>query len=207
MDDTSSFDFSCFEFAPVIDLPSDYEIYDFSQGYDPDRTRRSPYGIGRYNEKRPGMYTTTLFSNQEGGLRDIHMGIDIAAPEGTPVRSFYDGKIYLAAVNPAPGDYGGTLITQHQLGNRWIWALYGHLSHESVARAKGAGLGNEIRRGDVIAWVGNKSENGGWNPHLHFQLSWARPETCDMPGAVRERDRKKALLTYPDPRFVLGPLY
>lgn len=197
------FDFTRFNFDPVIDLPERYDVYDFTQGYDAERSRGSAYGIGRYNEKRKGMYVTDLFTGGEEP-RDIHVGIDIAAPVGTPVRAFFDGKIHLAGINPAAGDYGGTVITEHRLGERVIWALHGHLSHKSV---EGKKSGDSIRKGDVIAWVGAPEENGGWNPHLHFQLSWVRPEKCDLPGAVSDKDRANALLIYPDPRNVLGALY
>ena len=55
--------------------------------------------------------------------------------------------------------------------------------------------------------LGNFEENGGWEPHLHFQLSLVEPETHDMPGVVAPEDREHALTIYPDPRNVLGPLY
>ena len=63
-------------FHPVIQLPAEYEIYDFTQGYDPDRTLSHPYGIGRYDEHRPCMYEVEQFE----GIRNIHMGIDIGCP-------------------------------------------------------------------------------------------------------------------------------
>ena len=198
---SSDFDFSRFRFAPVIRLPASYEVYDFSKGYDPERMRSSAYGIGRYDEKRAGMYTTDLFKE---GARDIHVGIDIAAPAGTEVHAFYAGEIFMTGINPAEGDYGGTVITQHQLGECTLWALHGHLSHASARARK---TGDRFAAGDVIAWLGEKSENGGWNPHLHFQLSWERPQKCDLPGVVGDKDRSRALAVYPDPRLVLGPLY
>jgi peptidoglycan LD-endopeptidase LytH len=200
----SGFDFSRFQFGPVIDLPASYEVYDFTSGYDPERPRSSDYGIGRYAEKRPGMYSTELFTAERGAIRDIHVGVDIAAPVGTEVKAFYEGVVCMVAINAAEGDYGGTVITQHALGDRLIWALHGHLSHRSVNWRK---PGDAIRAGDIIGWVGAREENGGWNPHLHFQLSWERPERCDLPGAVNEKDLARALEIYPDPRLVLGPLY
>jgi murein DD-endopeptidase MepM/ murein hydrolase activator NlpD len=203
-----SIDFSKFKFSPVIDFPKTYEIYDFSQSYDPERMRAGEFGIGRYGEKRPGMYSTDLFKTglfKAGAApRDIHVGIDLAAPVDAPVYAFYDGRVYLTGVNPAAGDYGGTVITEHDLDGRAIWALYGHLSHRSVSSRK---AGDRLRRGDIVGWLGNKQENGGWNPHLHFQLSWDKPERCDLPGAVNERDLSEALRIYPDPRLVLGPIY
>ena len=64
-----------------------------------------------------------------------------------------------------------------------------------------------VSAGQVIGWLGAETENGGWPPHVHFQLSWERPETHDMPGAVDPADRAAALKRYPDPRLVLGPLW
>lgn len=205
---TAPFDFSRFEFHPVLALPAGYDVYDFTRGYDPERARLSLFGVGRYDEKRKGMYETELFDPKSSDRRDIHVGVDLAAPVGTPIHAFYDGVIYLAAINPAPGDYGGTIITEHHLrydsNDRTIWALHGHLSHASVARVK---PGQAVKKGDVLGWLGDKEENGGWNPHVHFQLSWLKPTKCDLPGAVSERDRAQALQDYPDPRLVLGPLY
>lgn len=198
-----SFDFTKFQFHPVIALPEEYEIFDFSKGYDPNR-KHMPYGIGRYDEKRSGMYTTELFSPNDSNARNIHVGIDIAAPVGEPIHSFYDGEIFLFGINPAEGDYGGTVITKHDFEGKELFALFGHLAHRSLS---GKQVGQRIKKGEVIAWVGDKAENGGWNPHLHFQLSWKRPVVCDMPGAVSDADREEALKVYPDPRKVLGRLY
>jgi murein DD-endopeptidase MepM/ murein hydrolase activator NlpD len=191
-------------FHPVIELPPGYEVYDFSQRYDPNRHLNSPFGIGKYNEKRLGMYETEIFQ-EEGGQRNIHMGVDIGAPVGTPVHAFADGEIFLFAYNAAAGDYGYTLITRHDdVNGETLYALHGHLGARSV---EGKAVGQKVSRGEVIAWVGDRHENGGWNPHLHFQLSRVKPEVCDMPGAVNEAGLEKALATYPDPRLVLGPIY
>lgn len=197
-------DFSLFQFHPVIRLPSDYEIYDFTRGYDPSRQLASNFGIGRFNEDRRGMYDATLFQGEKGEARTIHMGIDFGAPVGTPVHAFYDGEIFMFAYNEAPGDYGYTLITKHLLGGTPIFALHGHLARSSV---EGKNIGLRFKAGDKIAQVGDKHENGGWNPHLHFQLSLIEPRVCDMPGVVSASQRSEALKIYPDPRLVLGPLY
>lgn len=186
-------------FHPVIKLPADYDIFDFTKGYDPDRVR-GLYGVGRYDEDRKGMYTTELFK----GARTIHVGVDLAAPVGTDVYAFDDGIVFMTGINPAEGDYGGTVITQHVLDGQPIWALHGHLSHSSVSHRS---VGSVLKKGDVIGWIGDEKENGGWNPHVHFQLSVERPSVCDLPGAVSIEDRAEALRRFPDPRLVLGELY
>ena len=188
-------------FHPVIPLPPEYEVYDFTQGYDPNRFLRSEYGVGRYDEKRPGMYAGDQFTE---GRRDIHVGIDIAAPVGEPVRAFYPGKIFLLGDNDRPYDYGPTIITQHRWLDQTVYTLHGHLSRASLAEWN---QGDHFDAGTTIGWVGASTENGGWNPHLHFQLSLVTPTTYDLPGVVSQADREWALTAFPDPQLVLGSLY
>ncbi|MEC7687188.1 MAG: peptidoglycan DD-metalloendopeptidase family protein, partial [Candidatus Thermoplasmatota archaeon] len=133
-----------------------------------------------------------------------HVGIDIGGPVGTSCRAFEKGIISNFGYNPEPGDYGFVIITEHKISGVRVWALYGHLNSKSI---DGKRIGQVIEKGEIIAWFGNESENGGWAPHLHFQLSLIEPETHDLPGVVSAEDRKKALETYPDPRLVLGSIY
>ena len=207
MSDILIIPFHLFEFAPVIQLPPIYDIYDFTGGYDPNRQPTNPYGIGRYNEVRPSMYVSDLFKKQSEP-RNIHVGIDIAAPAGEAVHAFADSRVHLSAINPAEGDYGGTVILEMNLKRQsetyLFWALFGHLSHHSVSENR---PGRWLKKGEAFASVGAREENGGWNPHLHFQLSMICPQICDLPGAVTASGRNDALKIYPDPRLVLGPLY
>ena len=196
----SRIDFVKFQFHPVIDLPATYEVFEFESSGEPFWCATSPYGIGRYNEKR-AIYTSELF--RDGG-RCVHVGMDIGAPVGTPIRAFYEGAILFQGYNPAAGDYGYTIITEHKLDGVELFALWGHLSKASIELRK---PGDTFRAGDVIAYIGDRHENGRWNPHLHFQLSYDRPTTHDLPGVVSEADRAHALEIYPDPRLVLGPIY
>ncbi len=186
--------------ADVIILPEEYWVFDFTKGPDPEFVCPFPYQIGRYDEIRPGMYTQELF----GGKRDLHVGIDIGAPVGEPIHAFTAGVVHSMGINPEDGSYGPTIIVRHELDSKPIWALYGHLSMESLDMVE---VGMEVEEGQIIATVGDKSINGGWEPHLHFQLSWDEPEGNDMPGVVARCDREWALKKYPDPRLVLGPVY
>ncbi|EKX36115.1 hypothetical protein GUITHDRAFT_165832, partial [Guillardia theta CCMP2712] len=94
--------------------------------------------IGRYNEMRPAMYERLLQSVDRvqgfDGLRNIHVGIDIGAAVGTPIRSFFDGRVYKFGFNPSPGDYGHVIVTEHNINGHRVWALYGHLSAKSMSR-------------------------------------------------------------------------
>ena len=193
-------DLSNLPFHPIIDLPSKVFVQDFTKGNNLQNIDNA-YTIGRYNEERPNMYKGDLF---ERAGRYIHMGIDIGAPVGTKVRSFWDGGVLSFRYNSHEFDYGYTIIIEHTFNNQSIYALYGHLSESSLQNKK---VGQRISSGETIAHIGNESENGGWPPHIHFQLSLIKPKKCDLPGVVSQEDHEIALRAFPDPRLVLGPLY
>ena len=187
-------------FESIMDLPENVYVHDFESNNKFQNTPNS-YSIGKYNEKRLNMYEGVLFEKTN---RFIHMGIDIGAPAGTPVKSFYDGEIFLFKYNDQKLDYGYTIITKHQFNGQNIYALYGHLSNSSLRDKK---IGQKIHSGEVLAYLGSKEENGGWPPHVHFQLSLIKPEECDLPGVVSEENHDIALKIFPDPRMVLGKIY
>ena len=191
-------DWSAYDYHPVVHLPMDYTVLDLTDGS--WESPETEFSIGKYDEVRPNLYNTELF----GGERNVHMGIDIGGPVGTPCMGFMDGELSHFGYNPAAGDYGNVVITKHDIGGVPVWALYGHLDAASIEDKR---VGQIVESGDVIAWFGAFEENGGWEPHLHFQLSLVEPETHDMPGVVAPEDREHALTIYPDPRNVLGPLY
>lgn len=185
---------------PVILFPKNYPVYHLANPQDRELAEKNTYGIGRYNEKRTGMYSTELFKGKSGQERNIHLGIDFFAPVGTPVYAYTEGQILFFKYNASAGDYGYTLVAQHGP----YYALYGHLNKESIQNKTAL---QKIQKGEIIGWVGDRNENGGWTPHLHFQLSTQNPKDADMPGVVSEDQLAEALLLYPDPRIVLGPVY
>ena len=186
------------DFHPVVDLPKNYEVLDLTKNS--WNLPETEFCIGKYDEYRPNMYNTNIFD----GIRNIHMGIDIGGPVGTPCMAFTDGVISHYGYNPEPGDYGNVVITKHRISQITIWALYGHLDYLSIVNKS---VGQRVSAGEMIGNFGNNKENGGWEPHLHFQLSLVEPLTHDLPGVVSSEGREQALLDYPDPRLVLGPLY
>lgn len=182
-------------FAPVVVLPADHEVLDLSAPL--RHPPRSRWTVGRYDEVR-GIYDQPLF----GGARCVHVGLDLGAPAGTAVHAFADGEVIEAGHCDDDGDYGPVIVTRHLLDEDLpIYALFGHLSAASLARSP---VGRTFQRGDVLGWMGEPEENGGWPPHVHLQLSWERPETHDLPGVVTLDERADALRRYPDPRWVAG---
>ncbi len=199
-------------FHEVVKLPEEYWVFDFTRGVDKSWKCPFDYQIGRYDEIRPGMYEQQIFS----GERDLHVGIDIGGPQQTEVFAFSDGTIHSFGINSEIGSYGPTIITKHQVslatkvGSKQmnpattIWVLHGHLASESL---EGLEVGQEISGGQLLAKIGSKEENGGWEPHLHIQLSLIEPATFDLEGVVARENRQQALQQYPDPRLILGNLY
>src|SRR3984893_6637811 len=126
--------------------------------------------IGRYDEARL-LYTSPLFGAGASSLeerRTIHLGMDLFAEPGTSIHAPLDGVIHTLANNAALLDYGPLVILQHDAGDAGAFVtLYGHLDKESLARLK---IGQRIARGEKFARIGTFNENGGWPPHLHFQI-------------------------------------
>jgi peptidoglycan LD-endopeptidase LytH len=91
-----------------------------------------------------------------------HDAIDIAAPRGTPVLAAADGRI-VKLWQSVPG---GTTIYQLDPDNRTIY-YYAHLDRY----ADGLAEGQVVRRGQVIAYVGDTGNAGAGNYHLHFSIS------------------------------------
>ncbi|HTN08590.1 M23 family metallopeptidase [Agriterribacter sp.] len=87
----------------------------------------------------------------------MHAGLDFAAPQGTPIYATADGVVRLAG-NTGNG-YGNHVIINHGYGYE---TLYGH---QYRIKAK---VGQKIKRGELIGWVGSTGKSTG--PHLHYEV-------------------------------------
>lgn len=125
------------------------------------------YGLGPYGEAR-GVYQTDQFADAASvERRTKHAGIDVFAAAGTPVYAPLPGRVAWVTYNADPLDYGHTLIMEHDAGGVPFWTLYGHLA----ASLSGlCAVGDAVEAGQMIAHLGDWDENGGWAPHLHFQV-------------------------------------
>jgi peptidoglycan LD-endopeptidase LytH len=198
-------------FSPIMKLAPPLRVLDLTGGpieiSDEDYQKfgqNRVFAVGRYNEDRKDIYLGAQYQNPDGMSRTVHVGVDLVAAAGSQVFSFAAGTVFGAVVRPEAFDYGGTLIVEHVVRGIKFWALYGHLSHASIGRWK---TGAKVEAGERIAALGDSAENGGWPPHLHFQVSTLMPNGIDMPGAVSKNDLNQALEIYLDPRIVLGELY
>ena len=169
------------------------------------RAAKAALAVGRYNEPRP-VYNSPLFAssrNPTAERRTIHLGIDLFAGPGTPISAPFDAIIHAFADNTAPLDYGPVVILKHQASDGLeFFSLYGHLSRESLSPLR---MGDHIARGQSFARIGASSENGGWSPHLHFQLVLDLLDlSTDFPGVASASQRDLYLSLSPDPNLILG---
>ncbi len=169
------------------------------------RQAGAEFGVGRYDEPR-SLYTSPLFGasgDPTAERRTIHLGIDLFVEPGTPVRAPLDGVVHVVANNSAPMDYGPLIILQHETGDgEKFFTLYGHLSKDSISSLN---AGQHVARGQQFARVGSSNENGGWTPHVHFQIILDLLELgADFSGVAYASQRAVWTSLSPDPNLLLG---
>jgi murein DD-endopeptidase MepM/ murein hydrolase activator NlpD len=101
----------------------------------------------------------TFYAARSGGR--VHRAIDIMVPRGTPVLAASDGEIVRIGRNRL----GGKIIYQLSDDKKLVF-YYAHLDRYSA----GLRVGDYVRQGDVIAYVGNTGNAGPGNYHLHFSI-------------------------------------
>ncbi|MEJ2689370.1 MAG: M23 family metallopeptidase [Deltaproteobacteria bacterium] len=114
---------------------------------------RSPVPIGRVTSR----FTFHRKHPITGVIRP-HLGVDLAAPIGTPIMAAADGKVIFAGRR---GGFGNQVILQHGNGYK---TYYGHLSRF----AKGIRRGAAVTQKKIIGYVGSTGLSTG--PHLDYRL-------------------------------------
>lgn len=123
--------------------------------------------------------------NPVTGRPENHSGTDFAAPDGTPFHAVADGTVQY--VGPASG-YGHMIVIDHPAEVGGGCSEYGHMWN---AHATGLKVGDKVRKGQLIGYVGSNGQSTG--PHLHltiYELGYRSkrvdPETwlagADYPG-------------------------
>lgn len=100
-----------------------------------------------------------IVTNKFGDTQD-HFGVDVVAPEGTPVQSIKDGTIVFAEWTV---ETGYVIQVQHE---NQLLSIYKH-NAKLLKR-----VGTRVKAGEAIAFVGNSGEQST-GPHLHFELWYA----------------------------------
>ena len=162
-------------------------------------------GIGRYHEARQ-IYTADQFAVDHDELpetRKIHLGMDLFLEAEAPVHAPLGGIVHSYRNNTDPLDYGPTIILEHRTDEDVpFYTLYGHLSEKSL---DGKAEGMPVNQGDLIAWLGDHTVNGGWPPHLHFQIiTDMLGRTGEFPGVGASSRRRVWLNLAPGPNVLIG---
>lgn len=114
----------------------------------------SACGLPRWPARAP--LTSPYGLRTLGSKIDMHHGVDLGVPIGTPVHAMAGGTITVAG--PKSG-YGFAVMIDHGFG--WV-TLYGHLDRVDVT------VGDRVRAGDLIGLSGNTGLSTA--PHLHFEV-------------------------------------
>ncbi|TGE28090.1 peptidoglycan DD-metalloendopeptidase family protein [Hymenobacter metallicola] len=159
-------------------------------------------GVGGYLENRviyrrsPG-----LFGDPAVPARSLHLGVDVWLRAGTPVLAPLEATVHSVADNDNFGDYGPTVILQHELEGVPFYTLYGHLGRAEVVLLR---PGMTLEKGQKFAEVGPHPENGDWPPHLHFQvIANMLGREGDFPGVALPAEREQWAKLCPDPNLIL----
>ena len=143
------------------------------------------YGYGGYLENRIIYLRSEHF--QSGDSRSIHLGVDIWAEAFHPVYAPLDGVVHSFKNNDNFGDYGPTIILEHDIAGEKFYTLYGHLSLNSLSEIQ---VGDSVAKGKSFCELGPFPENGDWPPHLHFQLiTDMEGKEGDFPGVCSPNEQ------------------
>ncbi len=205
---------------PRVDLSIGSEfLADFRLIHDePAMTRRIDWlrrsvgarvAIGEYDEARL-LYTSELFRTEgfDGPeWRTVHIGLDLFADAGCPVRVPLAGWIKSVRHNAGPRDYGPTVVVEHTVtGDDGLpltfFTLYGHLDVETLTAVH---PGLPLAAGATVGRLGTAAVNGGWAPHVHFQLVVdLLDREGEFPGVARPSERAVWTSLSPAPHALAG---
>jgi murein DD-endopeptidase MepM/ murein hydrolase activator NlpD len=156
---------------------------------------------GGYNEERNLYKRSTIFKDEETEERNIHIGLDLWIKAGTPILAALDGKVHSFNFNAGFGDYGPTIILEHQVESQTFYTLYGHLSLDSLDNIA---TGTVYKKGQQIGSLGDSAVNGDYSPHLHFQIiKNIEGNFGDYPGVCTKSDLDFYLDNCPNPNLLL----
>jgi murein DD-endopeptidase MepM/ murein hydrolase activator NlpD len=157
--------------------------------------------FGGYHEIRNLYQRSSVFKAYNSEERNIHIGLDLWINESASVHAALGGTIHSFQNNTALGDYGPTIIIQHQLEDSIFHTLYGHLSEESL---KGKQVGDIVEPGEQIGNLGLAPINGDYAPHLHFQIiKDMENKVGDYPGVCSATRLNHYTTNCPDPNVLL----
>ncbi|WP_281857395.1 aminotransferase class III-fold pyridoxal phosphate-dependent enzyme [Litoreibacter halocynthiae] len=139
--------------------------------------------LGYYHEPRL-IYAEPAFRKgpwKASDRRTVHLAVDVFTHAGTPMFAPLRGEVFVAEYRSGHLDYGGVIILRHETaGGDPFYTLYGHLDPEFLDRLK---PGQMVEQGEEFCRLGDPGMNGGWAPHVHFQLALTTEGIeADWPG-------------------------
>lgn len=174
------------------------------------------YWLGYWGEPRL-IYTDDAFrdgSHKSANRRSIHLAIDVFATAGHAIHAPMAGVVEAVENRDAHLDYGGVVILAHETPEGApFYTLYGHLDPVVVEELS---VGQSVAKDQVFCRLGTAAQNGGWAPHVHFQLAlsvdgmaqnWpgvADPDQMDLWGALCPNPA--AMLNLPDEKTAYRPI-
>ena len=144
------------------------EIYEGFPGLKSSNDYRNMQGVkkessGKGGQKDSGKYIKPMDSytiTSEFGTRaDNHLGTDLAAPTGTPIKASREGVVVSSANGLPHWSYGECVVLKHNDG---LHTLYGHMSQRKCS------VGDKVKQGQVIGLCGSTGNSSG--SHLHFEF-------------------------------------
>lgn len=145
-----------------------------ASGPPPEKEKKPPkvVRVGKGNGSLSWPLRGVLYARFGKKGKELHDGIDLAAPAGLPVKSAAAGTVLFAGEQKG---YGLIVIVEHDHG---LITLY---AHNRDLRVK---TGQKVREGQVVATVGDSGRTSG--PHLHFEVrkDGVPVDPLDFLGAV-----------------------
>jgi murein DD-endopeptidase MepM/ murein hydrolase activator NlpD len=180
-----------------LETARDYEVF-IQNHLDKNNAK---IAFGGYLETRNLYKRSTVFKNENTEERNIHIGLDLWINKSASINAALDGTIHSFQNNTALGDYGPTIILEHNINEFKFYTLYGHLSEDSLLYKK---KGQEVLKGEQIANLGLPPINGDYAPHLHFQIILDIEEKIgDYPGVCSENNLSFYKNNCPNPNVLL----
>ena len=166
------------------------------------KKHQAKVAYGGYLERRSIYERSDYFnSSSQEKKRNIHLGLDLWIKADSPIYAPLEGIVHSFKNNINFGDYGPTIILEHNTDGTKFYTLYGHLNLRSLSDKV---IGSSIKKGDRFAALGSSQENGDYAPHLHFQIiKDLQDYNGDYPGVCSAEELDFYKLNCPDPNVLL----
>lgn len=166
------------------------------------RERGLDFSYGGWMEDRRDLWRGSYLDTHQ---TYIHLGVDFNVPAGTHVAAEYTAEVIrIDSDIPEEGGWGTRVILQPITNLKETSSdvlIYAHLDPEINCR-----IGDQLKRGDVFANVGQAPDNGGWFSHLHVQCveialfeQLLKNDLRDLDGYGAEKDIHELCRYFRDP--------